>query len=126
GLKKVHAVEIRPEQVAQSQLIQKLATNLRTDNLTITYDSTSADDPDFRAGEQYDVVLSLGLLYHLANPVQHLRNLARLTKKTLIINTLIHRKYARYWQLVLEDAAFITKATQGVSWIGHYSEVHRL
>jgi 2-polyprenyl-3-methyl-5-hydroxy-6-metoxy-1,4-benzoquinol methylase len=126
GLSQVKAVEIRPEQVAQANLIKQLATNIPTKNLTIEHDPTSADDPAFRDGEQYDVVLSLGLLYHLANPVQHILNLARLARKAVIVQTLIHRSYRRGWELVLEDDTFMTKAAQGVSWIGHYSEVHKL
>lgn len=65
----------------------------------------------------------MGLLYHLANPVQHILNLSRLAKRVVVVKTLIHRRFANYWQLVLEDASFITKATQGISWIGHYSQV---
>jgi 2-polyprenyl-3-methyl-5-hydroxy-6-metoxy-1,4-benzoquinol methylase len=126
GLGQVTGVEIRPEQVEQAQLIQRLAPELATKPLQFVHDPTSADDPTFRAGESYDVVLSMGLLYHLANPVQHILNLSRLTQRVLVLKTLIHRRFAKYWQLVLEDASFITKATQGISWIGHYSQVAEL
>lgn len=126
GFKQITAVEIRAEQVEQAQLVQRLAQNIDTSRVELIHDPMSADAPNYLVDQQYDVVLSLGLLYHLANPVQHILNLGRITRKVLVLKTLIHRRFARYWQLVIENPEFITKATEGVSWIGHYSEVHRL
>jgi 2-polyprenyl-3-methyl-5-hydroxy-6-metoxy-1,4-benzoquinol methylase len=123
GLGRVVGVEIRPEQVAQAQLVQDTVGGY--ENLRFEHEPMSADDPAFRAGEVYDLVLSLGLLYHLANPLQHLLNLGRMTRKIAVIKTLIHREAPRTWKLVQEDPTFITKATSGVSWIAHYMEVER-
>jgi 2-polyprenyl-3-methyl-5-hydroxy-6-metoxy-1,4-benzoquinol methylase len=39
--------------------------------------------------EDFDLVLCFGLLYHLENPLKALRNLAKLTKKYLIIESMI-------------------------------------
>lgn len=41
----------------------------------------------FDARAQFDFVLCFGLMYHVENPMQVLRNLARLTKHTLCIET---------------------------------------
>ena len=38
---------------------------------------------------QYDLVFFLGLLYHLENPFRAIRNLAAITKKVLVIETMI-------------------------------------
>lgn len=125
GVGTVHGVEIRSEQVQQAELIRQGLSDEMQARLTFTHDPMSADDPAFREGEQYDLVLSMGLLYHLPNPLQHFYNLARMTRKVLVLHTLIHRIHPRYWQLVAEDPNWITKSVQGVSWIGHYAEVAR-
>lgn len=109
----------------QANLILDIVPEFSREQLTFEHESISADAPEFREGETYDLVLSMGLLYHLPNPLQHLHNLARLTKEVLILHTLIHREQPNTWKLVAEDAAFITKSFQGVSWIGHYMEVER-
>jgi hypothetical protein len=118
-------VEIRPEQVEQTRLIHGCLPPETAARLTFEHDPTSADDPGFRDGESYDVVLSMGLLYHIPNPLQHIRNLARLTQKVLILKTLTQRKQPGYWQLVAEDPNWMTKSVQGVSWIPHFLEVER-
>lgn len=40
-------------------------------------------------GDSFDIVLCLGLLYHLENPFLALRNLQRLTEKILVIETMV-------------------------------------
>jgi SAM-dependent methyltransferase len=125
GLGSVRGVEIRPEQVEQTRLIHGCLPPETAARLTFEHDPTSADDPGFRDGESYDVVLSMGLLYHIPNPLQHIRNLARLTQKVLILKTLTQRKQPGYWQLVAEDPNWMTKSVQGVSWIPHFLEVER-
>jgi len=48
------------------------------------------EDPKVRElGETYDLVLCLGLLYHLENPFAAIRNLRALTKKILIIESMV-------------------------------------
>jgi SAM-dependent methyltransferase len=125
GAPDVLGVEIRPEQVEQAQLLKSLAPE-RFSNVRFAHEPTSADDARFRQGESYDVVLSLGLLYHLSDPVEHLRNLRRLTRRALLLTTLTSPGTPGSWQLVLENPDVITKAVGGVSWIPHWASVPEL
>jgi SAM-dependent methyltransferase len=124
GAESVCGVEIRSEQVEQAHLLQELDERLAA--ARVLHDPTSADDPSFRAGESYDVVLSMGLLYHLTDPVQHLVNLRRLARRAAVVNTLTHANASGYWLSVSEDPAGLTKAVSGVSWIPHFADVPSL
>lgn len=120
----VLGVEIRPEQVEQAELIRSL--DGRFGSVRFEHEPTSADDPSFRDGETYDVVLSMGLLYHLTDPVAHLRNVRRLARGAAVVETLTHAEQRGYWFLELEDPAGLTKAWHGVSWIPHHGDVPEL
>jgi SAM-dependent methyltransferase len=122
----VRGVEIRPEQVQQAYLLHAESPRLRGLPVSFEHEPMSADDPAFREGETYDVVLSLGLLYHLANPVQHIRNLRRLTRCVAVVETQAHWAMPRMWELTLEQPERMTKAAQGISWRPYYGEVTRL
>lgn len=122
GADNVLGVEIRSEQVEQAQLLRGLASD-RFARTHFELEPTSADDPAFRLGESYDLVLSMGLLYHLTDPVQHLRNLRRLTRGTLMLNTFTTATEPDHWLLVLEDPDEITKAVGGVSWVPHWQSL---
>ena len=116
GATDVRGVEIRAEQVEQAQLVKRLAGS-RFAGVSFEHDPSSADSPTYRDGETYDLVLSMGLLYHLTDPIQHLRNLRRLTRKAALLHTLTHSGQSTLWQLVLEDPRFLTKAVGGVAWV---------
>lgn len=49
----------------------------------------NVEDPAIQKLGSYDVILCLGLLYHLENPFLAIRNLAAITKKVLVIETMI-------------------------------------
>ena len=128
---RVLSSEIRDNQSAQLRSILDSARDARyRERITAIHDPVSADDPRFP--ERYtaagvDVVLSAGILYHLANPVQHLANLRRIARRAVIYTmTHFHPFAKRMWWLELEASEWITKATAGVSWTPHYLEVPRL
>jgi SAM-dependent methyltransferase len=123
----VRGVEIRPEQVEQARLLQGLDQRFATAPLRFDHVPTSADDPAFLEGEHYDVVLSLGLLYHLGDPLQHLRNVRRLAQRGAIIYTLTN-VYGKpgLWSHIAEDPNIFTKATSGLSWMPYYRDLPRL
>lgn len=125
------AVEIRQNQSAQLQWILDGASDdgLRG-RVRALHEPVSADDAAF--GEKYaqsvDVALSLGLLYHLANPWQHLINLRRIVRRRAIIYTLTHQNplAKQMWFMTPEAAGWITKAVAGVGWTPHYFDLRRL
>ncbi len=132
GFGRVLSSEIRANQVAQQQLIlQSLQDSRYRNTIEVMHDPTSADDEAFPAGYAAfapDAVFSFGLLYHLANPLQHLINLRDITRRVAVVYTMTHISpfSKRAWYLTVENKGWITKATSGVSWTPHYLEVIRL
>lgn len=132
GFKKVIASEIRREQVEQFKMILDSAEDQRyRDRITAINDPVSADDPSFP--DRYkdmavDCAFSMGLLYHLTNPIQHLVNLHTIAQKYAVIFTMTHSNpFAQNkWTLTLEDPAWITKATSGISWTPFFLELPKL
>jgi tRNA (mo5U34)-methyltransferase len=62
--------------------LAKTALNLEIDELDIDVPELTPD----RVG-QFDVVLFLGVFYHLVDPIQALQNLAALTKEVAVVET---------------------------------------
>ena len=127
GFKKVIASEIRKNQTEQLKLILDCASNKRyLESITPFNDITSADSNTFnkkyKKFGKIDLVLSFGLLYHLSNPIQHLKNIYNMTSKYAIIYTHTHSNpfASNLWELTTEDKKWITKATQSVSLKPHY------
>jgi 2-polyprenyl-3-methyl-5-hydroxy-6-metoxy-1,4-benzoquinol methylase len=132
GFGRVMSSEIRANQVAQQHLILSSIHDARYRNaIEVVHDETSADHEAFPARYAAfapDVVFSFGLLYHLANPLQHLLNLRDITARVAVVYTMTHISpfSKRAWYLTVENKEWITKATSGVSWTPHYLEVVRL
>lgn len=132
GFGHVISSEIRREQSAQEELLlESLKDETYRERITVLHDPISADVPEFP--DRYratppDLVLSFGLLYHLANPVQHLVNLHAITDRHAVIYTMTHYHplAKNMWYLTLENPDWITKAVSGLSWTPHFSEVARL
>ncbi len=74
----VSAVDARPENI--SHALRK--------NLDAKFDICNIEDPSTGRVGAYDLTLALGLLYHLENPFLAIRNLAALTRKLCIIETI--------------------------------------
>jgi SAM-dependent methyltransferase len=56
-------------------------------NSDLNIEIRDVEDPELSKLGTYDLVLCLGLLYHLENPFRALRNLAALTGKILVVET---------------------------------------
>lgn len=129
GFGRVTSSEIRPEQCAQQELVYRcLANPIYRDRITVLNDTVSADDEAFPGRYDVDVALSFGLLYHLANPVQHLVNLHRMVRHSAVVYTMTHQSMASrgMWRLTLEDPEGVTKATSSISWQPHYLDIPQL
>jgi methyltransferase family protein len=132
GFGRVFSSEIRPNQCAQQELIAaSLADRKYRNAIDLVYDPNSADAetfPDRYSAFEPDVVCSFGLLYHLTNPVQHLINLRSITRRYVLLYTMAHLYPLgkRMWSLTLEDRAWMTKGTSGVSWMPHLLELARV
>jgi SAM-dependent methyltransferase len=132
GFGRVLSSEIRPNQCAQQALIlASLADRKYRDTIDLVHDPVSADAetfPDRYSSFGADVVCSFGLLYHLTNPVQHLINLRSITRRYVLVYTMVHLYplAKRMWSLTLENSAWMTKATSGISWTPHLLELARI
>ena len=132
GFGRVTSSEIRASQVRQQQLVLDcLKDRTYRERVTAVHDPVSADAPEFP--ERYrsiapDIVCSLGLLYHLTNPLQHLINLHAIVQKRAIVYTMTHAHplAKNMWYLTVENASWITKAASSISWTPHFLEVARL
>lgn len=83
GAKHVDGIDLRPENIAQAQF---LADHYQLDN--VTFRVTDADA--LRTEEQRDVVFNLGVLYHVVNPLQFIRQTYELCRRFAIIDTVTH------------------------------------
>jgi hypothetical protein len=132
GFGRVTSSEIRKEQSAQESLLLKALRNSDyRQRIATVHDPVSADDPSYPdryLADRPDVACSFGLLYHLANPFQHLVNLHAIARETAVVYTMTHaHPFAkRMWSLTIENPDWITKATSSISWTPHFAEVQRL
>ncbi len=115
GAGSVHGVEIRPEQVRQARFIQELDSRFRRAPLRFDHVSESAESDLFLPNASYDVCLSLGLLYHLNDPPEHLRQLARLARKAVYIYTLVHGERPGLWEAYERTPGEMTWITKGMA-----------
>ena len=84
GVKDVLAVDARPEHVADATLIRD-ALGLR--NMRVQQSDVHALTA--QATGRFDIVLMLGLIYHLENPVGALRTAHALTRRICLVETQI-------------------------------------
>jgi SAM-dependent methyltransferase len=85
---RVKGIDIRPTNIKRAKLVQQ-NFGLSPERLTFELgDFLELKDPD----ESYEIVLFLGLLYHLENPMQALRNLFRLTRRLCVLETQLTRQ----------------------------------
>lgn len=82
GFSKVHAVDARQSHVEDSRLIASVY-----DLPNLSFEQSDVFDLDASATGGFDVVLMLGLLYHLENPVGALRVARALCRKRCVIET---------------------------------------
>lgn len=132
GFGRVTSSEIRAGQSAQERLLlDALDDPTYREKITVVHDPVSADDasyPERYLADQPDVACSFGLLYHLVNPFQHLVNLHRIAREAAVVYTMTHCHPfgKRMWNLTIENADWITKATSSISWTPHFLEAARL
>ncbi len=75
----VRAIDVRPGNIARA----------RTRYPDIGFAVHDIEDPSVVALGDFDLVLCLGVLYHLENPFRAIRNLFSLTRKICVIETMI-------------------------------------
>ncbi len=82
GAKHVHGIDLRPENIAQAQFLK--------DHYGIDNVSFAVSDADDLPNDQWDVVLNLGVLYHVTAPLQFLHQTFNLCRGFAVVDTNCH------------------------------------
>ncbi len=82
GMGDVLGVDARNENLSQARIIQEAANLEHLSFQQMDINDTITDELDAR-----DIVLMLGLIYHLEDPIGALRKAARLTRRALFVET---------------------------------------
>jgi tRNA (mo5U34)-methyltransferase len=83
GAKHVYGIDLRPENIAQAKF---LADYYGIGNVTFAV----SDADDLQLDQQWDIVLNLGVLYHVTNPLQFIRQTYDLCRRFAVIDTNTH------------------------------------
>jgi tRNA (mo5U34)-methyltransferase len=95
GARHVDGVDLRETNIAQARF---LAGHYGIDNVTFSV----TDIADLEVGRQWDVVMNLGVLYHVTDPVQCLRQTYELCRRFAVIDTLCHLEPVSAYLLVAD------------------------
>jgi SAM-dependent methyltransferase len=115
GAAEVVAVDAREDNARRARLLRDQHGISRERLDILTADATTLDADELG---QFDVVLCLGLLYHLENPIGTLRLARRLTRGLLAVETQVTRDpgpIAHAWGST-DDAAERTDASFALRW----------
>lgn len=85
GAQHVDGVDLRPENIARANFVKE---HFAVANV----DFGVSDADDLATGREWDVVLNLGLLYHVVNPLQLMRRTYELCRRFAIVDTVVHRE----------------------------------
>ena len=113
GFSKVYSSEIRKHQVEQQQLIlDSLEDQSYKNKIHVNHDEIYADQKEYQElykDKDVELVLSFGLLYHVANPIQHIINCRAISNKYVVIytRTRISPYEVDAWTLKQEDPNFL-------------------
>lgn len=92
GAERVVALD-RPRDVNMPGARESLEFAIATSGLAIEMVERDVEEPHALDGlGQFDIVAFLGVFYHLVDPIMVLRNLARITRETLILET--HQEFS--------------------------------
>jgi 2-polyprenyl-3-methyl-5-hydroxy-6-metoxy-1,4-benzoquinol methylase len=104
GAKHVDGIDLRATNIAQAQF---LADYYGIENVTFA----TSDADDLGDERRWDVVLNLGVLYHVTNPLQFLRQTYDLCRQFAVIDTTCHRPpFSGY---LLTGDIDVEKSTEG-------------
>jgi 2-polyprenyl-3-methyl-5-hydroxy-6-metoxy-1,4-benzoquinol methylase len=106
GAQHVDGIDLRAENIAQARFA---AEHYGFANV----DFHVSDVDAFSAGAQWDVVLNLGVLYHVTNPIELLQRTYELCRKFAVIDSVCHREPVSAYFLFSDKD--VTSRTEGRS-----------
>lgn len=106
GAKHVDGIDLREANIARAQFVKE---HYGAENV----DFRVSDADDLAAGRQWDVVLNLGVLYHVVNPLQLIRQTYELCRRFAIIDTVVHLEpVSAYFLIGDKDAEHPTEGRE--------------
>jgi tRNA (mo5U34)-methyltransferase len=93
GVGHVQGIDLRRHNIAQAQF---LAKHFGVENVEFAV----RDVDTLGSADQWDVVLNLGVLYHVVNPLEFIRQTYELCRRFAIIDTVVHREPVSAYFLV--------------------------
>ena len=85
GAEHVDGFDLRPSQIDKARFLRE---HYAIENAEFT----AVDADELQPGRQWDVVLNLGLLYHVTNPLQLIRRTYELCRNFAVIDTVCHHE----------------------------------
>ena len=102
GFKDVAAFDFKEQNITRAKL---LASYMGVGNVRLDVRNAYSLPVEYNSG--FDIVLNLGLLYHVTDPVALVKKTFELTRKVAVFDTLAHREpFSGYIQAFLSDDAF--------------------
>ena len=83
GAKQVDGIDLRAANIERAQFVKE---HYGAENVSFSV----SDADDLPTGQQWDVVLNLGVLYHVMNPLELIRRTFELCRRFAIIDTVTH------------------------------------
>jgi len=96
GAKLVHGVDISSHNIKQAEFLK---TYYNIGNVEFF----SEDVFDFNPKIKYDVIINLGLLYHVTKPIELLKKCNEMCKKFMILETVCHKEPISAYHYVLKE-----------------------
>ena len=98
GCRTVSGIDFRSENIAQANFL-KMAFGLEN----VNFRELNVKDLN-PSEEQYDIVLNLGLMYHLSTPYEIMKKCYLLTKKVCVIDTIAHKETFSGYHLLIKNS----------------------
>jgi len=104
GAKLVDGIELRKENVRQAEFLKDY---YQIENVKIFQDDVFS----FKPTEKYDVVMNLGLLYHVTQPIELLRKCFDMCDKFMFLETICHKEPISAFHVVTSKS--VSSPTEG-------------
>ena len=97
GVHSATGSDLRQENIDQAEFLKK-AFGVKNANFYVQNIKDMAD-----AGQTFDVVLNLGLMYHLSTPYEVLRTCYEMTERFCVVDTITHKEPFSGYHVALKD-----------------------
>lgn len=124
GFENIHGVDARPEHKAHFEFLKsKYNYSQLSFELSDVYEFL---EKEITLGKQYDICLLFGFLYHTSTPIELLRNIKKICKKCLIVDTTLSLKDDVSLLIYEEPVEWSRASTEKISFIPSLRSIPKL